>query len=175
MAGAIMSAGSDCWGTPLNLFQELHRRFQFTIDAAADESNALLPEWFGPGSFDCQDGLMARWAGERIYCNPPFSRVDDFLKKAHDTIRDGYPGTLIVMLIKAAPDKISWHEHVMKGAAAVGFFRGRLTYRRPEGEAVGATFPSALVTYYEPRLPYPMPERPVFYALDRNGAPILGG
>ena len=35
------------WETPRGLFEDLHREFDFTIDLAADASNALLPRFYG--------------------------------------------------------------------------------------------------------------------------------
>ena len=40
---------NDNWGTPNDLFSSLHKRYQFTLDAAADESNHKLDRWFGSG------------------------------------------------------------------------------------------------------------------------------
>lgn len=167
-----MTAGSDRWGSPLNLFQTLDARYNFTIDGAADAENHLLPRWWGPDSDESEDALSVHWGGERVYCNPPFSLVDQFLLKAHAAIEFGAPYTTVVMLIKAATDKVSWHEHVMKGAAAVGFFRGRLNYVTDK-PSVGATFPSALVTYCMPPTGhYWRQAGPVFYAINRDGSVV---
>jgi hypothetical protein len=58
--------------TPRDLFAKLHKRFAFTVDGAAnpDGSNALLPRWFA---------AHQSWAGERVFCNPPWSDIPPFV------------------------------------------------------------------------------------------------
>lgn len=154
-----MSAGSDCWGTPLALFGALHTEFAFTVDGAANEENHLLPRWFGPGSL-AEDGLAAPWVGERVYVNPPFSNVQEWVAKSW---RESQAGALVVMLIKVATGRRDWHRYIWPGASEVRFVNGRLSYRRPEG-AVGATFDSAVVVFQ----PFCV-GRPLVRACDRQG------
>ncbi len=37
--------GSDDWRTPYRLFHNLHREFNFSLDGAATEHDALLPRF----------------------------------------------------------------------------------------------------------------------------------
>ena len=60
----------DELGTPPELFESLHRRFHFTVDAAALPHNAKLARFWTPED----DGLERSWEGERVWCNPPYSR-----------------------------------------------------------------------------------------------------
>ena len=50
-------------------FAILHARFGFTIDVAASDANAKCPRYFT----EDDDGLAVPWAGERVWCNPPYS------------------------------------------------------------------------------------------------------
>ena len=38
------SLETDAWATPDDLFDRLHKEFNFTLDAAANEHNAKVPE-----------------------------------------------------------------------------------------------------------------------------------
>ena len=134
----LMSSGRDDWRTPAAVFELLHAEFGFTVDAAADPSNALLARYWTRD----HDGAMRSWAGERVYCNPPYSRAGGqarFLARAAMREAD-----VAVLLIPARTDTAAWHEHVMTAASEVRFVRGRLRF---EGAASSAPFPSAIVVF----------------------------
>lgn len=61
--------------TPDELWLPLHDEFRFTLDAAARPWNSKTPR-------HCTDGLSESWAGERVWCNPPFSDVRPWVEKA---------------------------------------------------------------------------------------------
>lgn len=67
--------GSDDWRTPYRLFHNLHREFNFSLDGAASEHDALLPRF-------TDDAANQSWIGEKVFCNPPFSMAEKFLLKA---------------------------------------------------------------------------------------------
>lgn len=91
----VHKKGSDDWETPDLLFRNLNREFQFTIDMAANESNAKLQRY-------SSDSLhKSLWEGERVYCNPPYSQISKFLKMA--PVAD-----LSVFLIPARPQARYW-------------------------------------------------------------------
>lgn len=171
MAGAIMSAGSDLWETPRPLFDNLHHRFNFTVDAAANDDNHLLDRWYGPGSL-WADALGIPWVmnghPERPYANPPFSLVDDFIEKADLECQQN--GVMSVLLIKVQTGKTVWRRHVAQGASNIGMIVGRLSYGKPDGKAVGATFDSCIVVY-DPYWPPGVP--PYVWTSDRLGNPLL--
>ncbi len=50
----------------------------FTLDVAASDRNAKCSRYF---TFT-QDGLRQSWAGERVWCNPPYSRIGPWIDKA---------------------------------------------------------------------------------------------
>lgn len=78
--GKTLANGSDLWRTPRRLFNILNADFNFTRDAAASRDNRLTSRFW-----DEQDNALEQnWEGERLFCNPPFSMVSEFLSKAHE-------------------------------------------------------------------------------------------
>lgn len=56
------------WRTPDWLFQPLHRRHRFDLDAAADQANAKVPRYF-----DVRTSALERpWTSRCFWCNPPY-------------------------------------------------------------------------------------------------------
>ena len=74
--------GSQDWRTPPDLFKALHRIFKFTVDAAADASNNLLPRYWADNQW--KSGLEHSWKKHRVFCNPPFGKTEQFLAKAQE-------------------------------------------------------------------------------------------
>lgn len=82
--------------TPVCVFVPLHAEFDFTLDAAASHDNAKLPRYCTLGGFFLRDaggskaqlgtvdGLAIGWAYERVWINPPFSRLRPWIEKAWD-------------------------------------------------------------------------------------------
>ena len=64
------STGKDDWGTPQDLFDALNKEFGFTLDPCADDNNHKCAKYYTVE----QDGLAQSWAGETVFCNPPYSR-----------------------------------------------------------------------------------------------------
>jgi phage N-6-adenine-methyltransferase len=96
----------DDRGTEPGLFEQLHARFNFSIDVAAASHNAKLPKFFDIAS----DGLSQSWAGECVWCNPPYSDIAPWMIKAWAE----YPTTRgIVMLLPAnRTEQAWWQDHI---------------------------------------------------------------
>lgn len=117
----------DDRGTTPEVFDPLHERFGFTVDVAALPHNAKLERFFTPA----QDGLAQSWAGERVWCNPPYSSIEPWLAKAWDEWSNG--ADLIVMLLPAnRTEQGWWQRHVepyrRTGELRVEFLPGRLRF-----------------------------------------------
>lgn len=78
--------------TPDSLFGPLHTEHRFTLDAAASTLNARCPTFFTRET----DGLLRSWAGHRVWCNPPFSRLEPWIAKAWSETRGG--GTICAVI-----------------------------------------------------------------------------
>lgn len=128
----------DDRGTTWADFREFDRRFgPFTLDAAAAPHNAKCSRYFTRAD----DGLEQSWAGERVWCNPPYSDIAPWVRKAHAEwlLTDG-----IVMLLPANRcEQRWWQEHVepfrddrSDGRMRVLFLPGRMRFDRP-GAVIG--------------------------------------
>jgi len=112
--------------TPVEHFAPWHERFGFTIDVAALPHNAKLPRYFTPED----NGLLQSWAGERVWCNPPYSDIEPWVQKAK---AEGFAADLIVMLLPAnRTEQGWWQRHVEPGRRGgtlrVEFLPGRMRF-----------------------------------------------
>ena len=134
----MMTSNSDEWTTPSALFRALDRRFGFELDPAATSENALCPMFFT----EAENGLVKSWKPWRVFVNPPYSHVADWMWKCMDEAEKGCP--LICALIPARTDTRWWHDFV-KSADLIHFLKGRLKF----GDGAGsAPFPSALAFWF---------------------------
>jgi phage N-6-adenine-methyltransferase len=115
-------------GTPPEFLCAVEGRFgKITWDLAANESNHVVPWWFGPGSQFGEDSLTIPWtekAGGLLWLNPPFGRIAEFAAKCKAEAR---LGAKIIMLIPASVSTNWFAEHVY-GFASVRPIRPRLTF-----------------------------------------------
>jgi phage N-6-adenine-methyltransferase len=111
--------------TPVEMFAPLHERFGFTVDVAALPHNAKLPRYFTPES----DGLEQSWSGERVWCNPPYSDIEEWVKKAwfefeRPDYGEGAPAEMIVMLLPANRTEQGWWPRQVEQRRDRGYTRG---------------------------------------------------
>jgi len=119
----LFSSISEHWATPMDVYTKLNEEFFFTLDPCPLSGNG--------------EGLTRSWAGERIYCNPPYGNgITNWLAKAREA-------SLAVFLLPARTDTRWWHEYVV-GASEIRFLRGRLKFK---GAKYNAPFPSVVVIY----------------------------
>ena len=131
---AVLDAVDDR-KTPLAIFEPLNRIHCFTLDAAASDENHRCAKYYTRHT----DGLLHSWKGERVWCNPPFSRLDPWLAKAWAEMENGCE--LVVMLLPAnRTEQPWWQTHVepfRDGEERNGirlttrFLAGRYSFRSP--------------------------------------------
>lgn len=103
----------------------------FTLDVAAAPHNAKCERYFTRDD----DGLSQSWAGERVWCNPPYSDLYAWVSKAWAE----YPYTRgIVMLLPANRVEQKWWQHFVEPSRdrpgsplRVKFLPGRMRFDRP--------------------------------------------
>lgn len=135
----LFSRKSDEWETPPELFEALDAEFHFDLDPCATPENAKCARFFTME----EDGLAQNWGGYRVFCNPPYSNVGQWVKKAAE---ESMNGALVVLLIPARTDTKYFHEYIYH-KAEIRFIRGRLRFSGSKG---CAPFPS-MVVIFEPK------------------------
>lgn len=134
----LFSSNSDNWSTPQDLYNELNKEFNFTLDPCADVNNHKCAKYFTKEV----DGLKQSWGGERTFVNPPYGReLPKWVRKAY--MEHLKPNTVVVMLIPARTDTSYFHRYIYNHAE-IRFIKGRLKFG---GSKNGAPFPSMLVIY----------------------------
>lgn len=129
------SSKKSDWTTPQSLFDELNEEFMFTIDVASSADNAKCKRFYTKE----ENGLIADWSGERVFCNPPYGReIVDWVKKMSEG-----GATLCVGLLPARTDTRWFHDYIL-GKAHVRFLRGRLKFGASKNSA---PFPSMIVIW----------------------------
>jgi phage N-6-adenine-methyltransferase len=130
------SSDVDDRALPVEAFAMLNERFRFSVDAAASAHNAKLPRFFSIAN--C--GLAASWAGERVYCNPPYSSIEPWVIKAWR--EEACP--LIVMILPANRTEQGWWQRWIEpkrdhaeSPLHVEFCPGRQRFLRPGQRSVG--------------------------------------
>lgn len=119
----------DDRATDPRTFNELDARFSFTLDVAASEANAKCERFYTL----TEDGLAQPWAGERVWCNPPYSNIRPWVQKAHRE------DALIVMLLPANRTEQAWWQDLVEPfrdgpidrSLTVEFLRGRREFILP--------------------------------------------
>lgn len=122
--------------TPAWFFAERHALRGFTVDAAANTANHLLPRfWTREDS-----GLEHDWDAERVWCNPPYSDLEPWVAKAHES------RGLVDMLLPANRTEQGWWQRWVEphrdngGRLRSWFIQGRLKFGSPDPNAeVGQT------------------------------------
>lgn len=125
----------DDRATTPEVFDPLNARFHFTVDVAAARHNAKCARYF---TID-DDGLAQSWAGETVWCNPPYSDIRPWVEKAW---RERNATT--VMLLPANRTEQGWwqdliepHRDVTGSRIRVEFLRGRLRFLKPGQAEIG--------------------------------------
>ena len=140
----MFSSAKEEWGTPQNLFDNLNKEFNFTLDVCALEENHKCDNYFTPET----DGLSQQWIGS-CWQNPPYGKtISQWIEKAY---LESLHGTRTVCLIPARTDTKYFHEYCMK-ASEIRFVKGRLKF----GDATNsAPFPSIIVVFEPYNKPFP--------------------
>ena len=142
---AIFSSKQDTWETPQDFFDKLNEEFDFTLDPCCSEQTAKCKKYFTPS----EDGLRQSWAGETVYCNPPYGRaIAKWVRKAYEECQQG---ATVVMLLPSRTDT-KWFHHYIYGKAEILFVEGRLRFG---GSTQNAPFPNMVVIFKPERLGKP--------------------
>lgn len=130
----------DDRATSPEVFDSLHERFGFTIDVAASAANAKLERFYSIED----DGLAQSWAGERVWCNPPYSDIRPWVEKAWREWHWPVTAELIVMLLPANRTEQGWWQDLVepelrrrRSPLNVEFLAGRIRFIAPGADSIG--------------------------------------
>lgn len=133
------SSASCDWSTPQEFFDKLNEEFQFTLDPCADALNHKCDKFYTKD----QDGLKQDWAGEIVFCNPPYGReVTKWVRKCFNEVYRGLC-KCAVMILPARTDVRWFHEYIYN-KSEIRFVKGRLRFG---GATQPAPFPSMVVIF----------------------------
>lgn len=72
------SSNTNEWSTPIDIFNELNREFNFTLDPCSTKENAKCDKFFTIED----NGLLQDWSQDVVFMNPPYGReIKDWIKK----------------------------------------------------------------------------------------------
>lgn len=108
------STPEDDLETPMSIFDPLMKEFDFNLDAAADDDNALCERYFTKQRSALSD---TAWSvgGEpgRVFCHPPGgANISLFLDRARYELDHGY-AEVVVFFLPVHTDTRWWHKWVM--------------------------------------------------------------
>lgn len=135
--GGADEAVDDRATTPENFTRFDQALGPFTIDVAAAAHNTKCARYFTYQD----DGLRQSWAGERVWCNPPYSRIGHWVEKAW---REHEHTDGIAMLLPANRTEQGWWQQMVEpyrdregSPLAVTFLPGRMRFIQAGFDRIG--------------------------------------
>lgn len=140
MNKVLFSSNKDDWTTPLDLYNKLNSKFNFTLDPCSSETNHLCNKYYTIK----ENGLLQSWNNEIVFCNPPYGRkIYDWVKKCFDENNNN--GTEIILLIPSRTDTKYFHEFLYHNSNVdIFFLQGRLKFGNSQNFA---PFPSLIAHF----------------------------
>lgn len=154
----MLTSKTDEWETPDELFNLLHKEFNFAIDLAATKENSKCGNYFlGPGSQIAEDSLHFDWdytdfTDRNLWLNPPYSRglQDKFVSKCLNLSNscNRQFNVRVVALLPVRTSTKRWHA-IAKKASFIYFLKKRLKFKTsdPTQKVTSAPFDSAIVGF----------------------------
>lgn len=128
----------DDRATDDKLWRKLDDEFHFTVDVAAAAHNRKCERYYDRE----MDGLNQPWEGEIVWCNPPYSDIKPWVRKAHENRE-----ATVVMLVPANRTEQGWWQDYIEpnrdgeGRLRTRFIRGRTRFFAADGSKKGSTSP----------------------------------
>jgi site-specific DNA-methyltransferase (adenine-specific) len=136
------SSKTNEWYTPKEVFEPLHKEFNFTLDPCCTKYSAKCKKFYT----EDDDGLSKDWSEDTVFVNPPYGRqIKDWVKKSYT---ESKKGATVVMLIPARTDTSYWHDYIFNKASDIRFIRGRIKFERQDGTlGDSCPFPVAIIVF----------------------------
>lgn len=120
----------DLWQTPIELYEFLNARFSFVCDVAASDHNHLHLNYLT----ESYDSLLNGWSHLKsgyAFCNPPYSRILPWVKKAREAADHGV-GTVMLLPVDTS---VEWFNELRKLASEIYFIvNGRISFVRSDNK-----------------------------------------
>ena len=128
------------WETPMELFERLHKEFDFKWDICAENFNAKLPLHYTPEN-SCLDN---EWEiGPWLFINPPYNPLKAFVSKCGE---QALKGCKIVALVPI--QTLSNHYFDDSCVSEIRIVRGRIKFEAGGGKTGGSPrHCSAIIVY----------------------------
>lgn len=122
----------NAWLTPTALLPAIRKVLggQIGLDPCTELDNPTKARRFYTAA---DDGLRMPWRAKRIFCNPPYSPVSPWIYKCMEAAK---VGSHVALLLPVRTDA-QYHQELFNAATDVLFFKGRLSFRRADGEPAG--------------------------------------
>lgn len=122
----------NAWLTPTKLLPTIRKVLggPIGLDPCTEPDNPTRALRFYTAA---DDGLRMPWCAKRIFCNPPYSPVSPWIYRCIDAAQGG---SRVVVLLPVRTDA-QYHQDLFNAATDILFFKGRLSFRRADGEPAG--------------------------------------
>jgi len=135
----VVDHSKDDRRTQPELFARFHSEFNFTVDAAASQANAQLPRFFDRET----DGLIQSWRNERVWLNPPYSNLADWIAKCHNEFEQGGAELIVALIPANRTEQPFWHTYVEPyrdcgRGLTTRFIRKRQSFIHPDTGLMGS-------------------------------------
>ena len=134
----IFSHENDDWGTPDEIYDPCNQEAGFGLDAAATAGNSKCGASYIDklGDALCDINWHYHSQGRPVWCNPPYSLIGEFLKKAKE---ESMKGATVWVLIPIRSDTPYFQRYVLGydeqgnyhgGAAEIRYIPGRVKFSK---------------------------------------------
>jgi len=133
----------DEWRTPKWLFRWLDEQYHFDVDLAANDANHLCVSFFTKEHSALDFTWLSYTTG---FCNPPYSNIEPFYRKAVEQARLGFTSVFIV----PTPNADMRDLLVMESASQIIYIVGRVNFLRPDGSECTGNMRGTCVIVFSP-------------------------
>lgn len=160
---AMHAGKQQDWGTPPELFATIEEElgFKFTLDPCASHENHKCDYYFTKE----EDGLKISWRKEKVFMNPPYGDLPEWVEKAH--WESQYNDTTVVGLlpVRTSPKymryyvwtsytrflkKLSDAKELTPGEIGVYFLHRRVRFIDPStGQKTGSPYFDSMVVVWK--------------------------
>jgi len=141
MLKTLFSNKKTDWETPINLFNELNKRYNFTLDVCANENNFKVINYIN----EEKNGLLQDWNNNICWMNPPYGKeIGKWVEKA--LFESKKENCTVVSLLPARTDTKWFHNYILNQSnVEIIFMKGRLKF----GDSKNSAYFSSMVVLFK--------------------------